>query len=69
MPAELETWRKIFHADYHQQIEVRPDQDCGGMVEVVQREDNGKEVARIAMSKESAVLVAAALVSCAGEIE
>lgn len=58
--SELEVWYKVFekHGDC---FEIRPDQDGLGLVEVVSRDESGKETQRMVMTTESAALVGTAL--------
>lgn len=70
MASELEIMREIWpdHGD-GEYLEVGPDRDGTGCVEIRQKEPDGKISARITMSPEFARLLAGALYSCATELD
>ena len=64
---EMDVVRKIYHDDYQMRIDVGPESDVGTMIQITQHHD-GKEVARITFSKESADLLVEAITKCAEEL-
>lgn len=68
--AFAETVYRIHGGKGHEFIEVCPDADVGGMVEIRMRSDDGKEILhRIPMDPDMAPLVAEALVKCARDLK
>lgn len=70
MKYEMETIREIWpDCGSGEYIEVGPDRDVLGLVEIRQKEPNGKISARISMTIEAATLVSKALSMCANELQ
>ena len=68
----METVREIWNDRYNEGcIEVGPDRDCLGLVEIRKRDDdkNAKIFNRMTFTTEQAQLVAQALTACANELE
>lgn len=69
MKHEMETLREIWpERGEGEHIEVGPDRDGLGLVEIRQKEPNGQISARISMTTEAAILVSKALSMCADEL-
>jgi len=70
MKYEMETMREIWPGDGDgERIEVGPDRDGLGLVEIRMREEDNTVSNRIIIAPEGATLIATALCACANEIE
>lgn len=65
METMREIWPDMGEGDY---IEIGPDREGAGCVEIRQKEPDGKISARITMTIESARLVAKAVALCADDL-
>jgi len=64
----MELIRKIWNDKTGESLEVGPDSDSNGLVEVRSRDDQGKIMNRLSMTPEQALLVAEAIKACSLEI-
>lgn len=71
MAAELEVVRQVWNTDFHHMIEVGPDADGLGLVEIRYKDEEdkyNKTLARITIPVDSAKLLARAIGQCANEM-
>lgn len=68
MKAEMEVMREIW-IGHGELIEVGPDRDSLGMVEIRWKDDSGKITSRMSFPLDVAKLASKAIASCADELE
>lgn len=69
MGYSMETMREIWDDKHGDCVEVGPDRDALGMVEVRYKTDDGAIGARVAFPSYRARLVARAMLACADELD
>ena len=69
MGYSVETMREVWNDKHGDCVEVGPDRDALGMVEVRYRLDDGVIGARVAFAADGARLVAQATLTCADELD
>ena len=57
----IESLKRIYNDDTGEYIEVRPDGDSLGLIEIASYDSNGEQEARLTMSKDQAILLGAIL--------
>ena len=65
----METLREIFNDEDKSCVEIGPDRDGLGLVEIRYREDNGKVTERMSFPPDQAKLVIEAMKGCIADFE
>lgn len=65
----LDTVRRVWNDDHGEHLYIGPDGDALGMIEIREVDPDGKIVARIAMTKNQALLVSEALAAAAKDLD
>lgn len=60
---------EVWNDDDGTHVEIGPDRDCFGFIEIRRKDEKGKIVERFAFNPEEAKLIAEAILSCYSELK